>query len=456
MRWLAKLFFVLCVGFAACSVTAARAAAEQEGVVVVTGSEAPAASAETAASGTSIGAESGEDDQNEMRALSSSVRYNGKKLNLKGTPLATYSGVVMVSVRPVLCGQGPKAEYTYNDMTGHVRIVRENKLVTFYTDDNVYYADGVKKTFSAEAVTASYAGKEKTYLMAPLEELCAALGISVSYNEDTDTFVLKGKKVTFSGKKIKTAYAYSMKAFARKEYRATRKVSYQSFLKLVNPAKDTTRGFQFLRIDRYRSVNKKKFRTYYQYLIRDYCREIGIRPAKSSLYGKADVFLRAAKKYNLDPIYLVNQTFLESAYGTSELASGSVIRKVARRGYPRTAAGKFKTKKIKKKVKVYNLYGIKAYDADPFVGGTSYAYYKKWTTVNRAIYGAAKYLRSNYVHRPYRQNTLFKMRYTFRANIWHQYATSAEYAQNVGHRMYLMSCCYSKDAKFLYDYPKYK
>ena len=392
----------------------------------------------------------------EAEVLPSAVTYNGKEIQTDAAPLVRYRGQVLTAFSPMLVKRGPKVTYTYNNKTKRVRLVRENKVVTFYMGGQTYYSSGQKGKFPVAPVGGEYSSTGKSYKLVSLESLCSALGISCTYNADTDTYALAGKKVAFSGKKIKTKYAYSRTKYAKLQYKRAKKVSYARYVKLVTPANDTTRNFKFLRVDRYRSVDKKKFKAYYQYLIEDYCREAGISTKKSSLYGKAEVFLKAAKKYKLDPVYLVSQTFLESAYGTSKLASGNVIKKIAYKNFRRKGNGAFKTKKLKSRKKVYNLYGIKAYDADPFVGATSYAYYKGWTTVNRAIYGAARYLKSNYVHGSYRQNTIFKMRFTFRASLWHQYATSPEYAENIGYRMYLMSDCYSKNAKFVYDFPKYK
>lgn len=392
----------------------------------------------------------------QAEVLESAITYNGKGIATAKTPLVKYQGKVLVAFSPVLHTRGPKVSYEYNAKTGRVRLIRENKVVIFHMNSKTYHSSGQKKTFSVAPLGGVYSSTGKGYKLVPLKAVCTALGITCTYNAGADTYVLTGKAVKFSGKKVTTKYAYSMKKYAKLQYNRVKRISYAKYQKLVDPAQDTTRNFKFLRVDRYRSVNTKKFKAYYQYLIEDYCQEAGISTRKSSLYGKADVFLKAAKKYKLDPVYLVSQTFLESAYGTSKLASGNVIKKIAYKNFKRKKNGAFKTKKLKSKKKVYNLYGIKAYDADPFVGATSYAYYKKWTTVNRAIYGAASYLKSNYVHGTYKQNTIFKMRYTFRASLWHQYATSPEYAENIGQRMYLMSSCYSKKAKFVYDFPKYK
>lgn len=362
----------------------------------------------------------------------------------------------MASIRTVFVEKGPKATYEFNKRTKHVRLVRQNKLVTFHMGEKTLYYGGQKMELPAAPVNAVYSSTGKSEKMVPLLSLCKALGISCKWDEKKDVYVLKGRRIVFPGKKTCTRYAYSRTAFAKKEYKAVKRVPYKKYLRLVTPSQDTTADFKFLRVDRYRNIKPKRFREYYQYLIEDYCREKGISVNKSSLYNKSDVFLSAAKQYKLDPVYLVSQTFLESAYGTSELASGNVIKKIAHRNFSRSRNGKFKTKKLKTRVKVYNLYGIKAYDADPFVGGTSYAYYHGWTSVDRAIYGAAKYLNSNYIRGKFHQNTIFKMRFTFRSSIWHQYATSPEYAENIGQRHYLMSDCYENGTSFHYDFPKYR
>lgn len=386
-----------------------------------------------------------------------SIVYNSNIINISNTPIVTYNGTVMMAVKQTICNKGPKVAYEYNKKTKRVRLVWQNTVVTFYVGKSTMYANGKKYILQTAPVDVVYTVSGKKGILVPMEQVCSALGFLCSWNNDTKTLTLTKQTVSFSGEKITTKYPYSLKRYAKVQYKRSPKVSSKTYLKLVSTSKDTTEFFKYMRVDRYRSVDKKKFRQYYQYLIEDYCREAGISTKKSSLYNKADVFLRAAKKYKLDPVYLVCQTFLESAYGTSKLASGNTIKKVAYSSFARKKNGKFKTKNLKKKRKVYNLYGIKAYDADPFVGATSYAYYKKWTTVNKAIYGAAKYLKSNYIHSKYKQNTIFKMRFSpNKSSIWHQYATDPYYSEKIGQRMYLMSSCYSKSAKFVYDIPKYK
>ena len=260
----------------------------------------------------------------------------------------------------------------------------------------------------------------------------------------------------FKGKTVYTDYAYSLEDYANLQYRRVPRVTYEKYLALLDPAKDTTKNMKFLRVDEYRPVNEKAFTDLYQSMIESYCRATGRDPSVSVLYGKADVILKMAKKFKIDPIFLTTQTFHESAYGTSHLASGITINRVAVDGYPRDIHGKFITKELKEPATVYNLYGIKAYDSDPVTGGTSYAYYNGWTTPTKAIEGAAAYLASNYIHGDYMQNTPFKVRFSFRENIWHQYATGPTYAEDLARYMITMAGVYSVKAKFTYDLPRYK
>lgn len=378
------------------------------------------------------------------------IKYNGKKLNMKKTPVIMKRGVYMIQLEPVLCEQGPKLELEYGD-NKHYKLIFSNTVVTFFLGDKYYYSQGKKYDFTRKPFLS-----EEGYCIVPLEDICNALHMQCEISDDKSRCNITGRKVDFEGERIYTKYAYSLKAYAAKEYKATKRAPLKQYIKYVSTKYDTTHNFKYLRIDRYRPVDKKAFRRYYQYLIKDYCRQVGISPKKSVLYGRADDFLKVAKEYNLDPVYFVNQTFQESAYGTTVLASGNRIKRVAVRGFRQNRRGRFITKKIKKTVKVYNLYGIKAYDRDPFVGGTSYAYYMGWTSVKKAIEGAAKYLKSNYIGKTNQQNTIFKMRYTFRRAIWHQYATDPNYAESIGKRIYLMSSVYSDEAEFLFDFPKYK
>ena len=106
-------------------------------------------------------------------------------------------------------------------------------------------------------------------------------------------------------------------------------------------------------------------------------------------------------------------------------------------------------------MRVYNLYGIKAYDSDPRTGATSHAYYQGWNTVDKAIYGAAKFIRENYFEAKPSQNTIFKFRFN-PSVLTHQYATDPWYAEKIAQRIMLFSNCYSTKAMYMYDYPRFR
>lgn len=126
---------------------------------------------------------------------------------------------------------------------------------------------------------------------------------------------------------------------------------------------------------------------------------------KGILRGKADVFIEAAKANGISEVYLAVHSALESGNGTSTLAKGV----------------DFKGKKV------YNLFGIGAFDSDPVGGGAEYAYNQGWFDIDSAIYGAAQWISENYIYAG--QNTLYKMRWNPKKPGTHQYATDVAWAQ---------------------------
>ncbi len=126
---------------------------------------------------------------------------------------------------------------------------------------------------------------------------------------------------------------------------------------------------------------------------------------KGILRGKAKVFIDAAKSSGISEIYLAVHSVHESGNGTSELACGVMHN------------GK----------KVYNLFGIGAYDDNPVGGGAEYAYKEDWTSIDKAIYGAARWISKNYINSG--QNTLYKMRWNPSKPGTNQYATDVAWAQ---------------------------
>lgn len=150
-----------------------------------------------------------------------------------------------------------------------------------------------------------------------------------------------------------------------------------------------------------------------------------------SLRGTGAYFVEAAKRYNLNEMYLLAHAILESGWGTSDLASGyyyNGLGLINGNAYP---AGTY-----------YNFYGIGAYDDSPLSGGRSMAIQQGWDTPQKAIEGAASWIYFNYINRvDYPQVTLYDMRWdparssaTFERS-WHQYATSLTWASSIGNVM---------------------
>lgn len=125
---------------------------------------------------------------------------------------------------------------------------------------------------------------------------------------------------------------------------------------------------------------------------------------KGILKNHGEHFRNAAEENHVNAAYLAIHACLESGGGTSELACG-----VDYNG-----------------VKVYNMFGIGAYDADPIQGGAKYAYEHGWTDVETAIFGGAKWISENYINNG--QNTLYKMRWNPEKPGTHQYATDVAWA----------------------------
>ena len=164
-----------------------------------------------------------------------------------------------------------------------------------------------------------------------------------------------------------------------------------------------------------KAINPKAAKDMYQFLNVGTYRNISVSELNQMLAGQGvfsgegQAFINAAKEYNLDLVYFVAQSILETGWGKSSFAEGITITKTYK-----ITDGKTVTldKTLAKPVKVYNLFGIGAFDQAPTKGGTSYAYNHGWTTVPKAIAGAAKFLSQNYVHHNnLPQNTPYELRY---------------------------------------------
>jgi len=142
-----------------------------------------------------------------------------------------------------------------------------------------------------------------------------------------------------------------------------------------------------------------------------------ILAGKGILAGKASAFVTAANAYGVNELYLISHALLETGNGTSTLANGVEIN------------GK----------KVYNMYGIGAYDGSAISSGAQYAYNAGWFTPEAAIIGGAKFIAQGYVNAG--QDTLYKMRWNPDAaektgTATHQYASDIGWATKQVNQIY--------------------
>ncbi|MCC5434138.1 SH3 domain-containing protein [Clostridium perfringens] len=252
------------------------------------------------------------------------------------------------------------------------------------------------------------------------------------------------------GNASKTNYGVSLNEYIKLQQRNNpSNYSYSEFEKYINPAKATNK-LQFLRIDKFRSVNVSGLSSRLS--------------NKGVLTGQGQAFVNAAKAFNIDPIYLVAQCLYETGNGTSKLAKGVTITEIADESKPiYNGNGQlvgYHMIKLSKPVTVYNLFGIGAKDNSSvfpnraLILGTTYAYNRGWTSIENAIKGAAEFVSLNYVHSSrYSQNTLYKMRYNQNvSNIWHQYATTPWYASSIADIMRSYQDLYLEN-NFTFDVP---
>lgn len=410
--------------------------------------------------------------------------YKNKKLS------GTYAGIQINNTNMVpyyyyLVTKGPKVKRSYSSKTGKIVLTYGTKKLTAYSGSRTYYLNGVKKTFSVAPTKVKYYSTGKTIMLMPAKETIQGLGmkykytssnkrVSINYTTNSTaatttqtkpaTTTAQAKPTTSSSSTLYTNYAKTLSAYVTAEKKqhpsyGGKSITTSTYTSYIDPSKDATHNYQFLRLNTYRAVNA----TTYNNLLNSNLK------SGSVLKNKGNVLIAAAKKYNIDPVYLLCQTILETGYGQSELSQGksitsivsgsSVVRDSSKNvtGF-KTVNGKYITSKISKKT-VYNLYGIKAYDSAPQLCGFSYAYYQGWTSVDKAIYGAAEYVSTQYINNTsHKQNTLYKFRYhPDTSSLWHEYATDPAYANKIATIMYSkFRTAYASGVTFTYDKPKFK
>lgn len=164
---------------------------------------------------------------------------------------------------------------------------------------------------------------------------------------------------------------------------------------------------------------------------------------KGSLAGQAQAFIDAGKIYGVNDVYLISHAILETGHGTSDLARGVEVGK-NKEGKLVLVTDKNRNSLTDIK-KVYNMFGIGAYDGCAVSCGAIRAYQEGWTSPYKAIIGGASFIGNKYIRgdNSYNtiQNTLYKMRWNpiymeQNKKAGHQYATDIGWAAKQVYNMY--------------------
>ena len=207
----------------------------------------------------------------------------------------------------------------------------------------------------------------------------------------------------------------------------------------INPANFTNSSkgmLQFLRLDSYKGgITADELNSYLN----------SLSPSSTGsnvFYNQGQSFIDAAKKYNIDLVYLVAHSMVETGYGKSTLAKGQTITK-------------FEGKPLAEPVTVYNFFGIGAFDGTANLSGAEAAYKNGWTTVEATIEGSAKWIADKYIHSGYKQNTLYNMRWSYEHHN-HQYATDVNWANIISGVMYKLIDKYDTASNLTFEVPVHK
>ena len=132
-----------------------------------------------------------------------------------------------------------------------------------------------------------------------------------------------------------------------------------------------------------------------------------ILEGRGILEGYGETYLEAQDAHDINVLYLISHTQIETGNGASELARGI------------EADG----------TTYYNFFGIGAFDRQAVEAGSSYAAEEDWSSPERAIMGGAEFISRNYVNNG--QHTLYKMRWNPHEPGTHQYATDISWAVSI-------------------------
>ena len=245
-------------------------------------------------------------------------------------------------------------------------------------------------------------------------------------------------------------YPYTLDKGAEKElstYKQTYpKTSYTT--KLFKEALDpsgvgprSTDAVQFMELNRgYRGVSADSLNRYIDSQVGYWEMQYGRR---STLRGMGDAIVQISRETGVNEMYILAHAALESAWGCSNFASGTI------KGYEG----------------YYNYFGIGAFDLDPNNAMVAYAKKFNWNSPAAALRGGVEWISRYYLNASYdigngyktQQNTLYKMRFAPGLNnFWHQYATDVQWPKKIAKTIYNEMQYFGIDMMSMsYDWPLY-
>ena len=205
-----------------------------------------------------------------------------------------------------------------------------------------------------------------------------------------------------------------------------RKATIDEIKKYMDPNTFTNQAskMQFARLDRYtEDITPQQLNRFFA----ENCN------ANSIFQNQGQAFINAARNNDINVLYLVAHSMVETGGGTSALSSGVVVN------------GE----------KVYNFFGIGAVDGNALQKGAETAYKNGWNTVEKGINGAANWIAKKYIHNTkYNQNTLYSMKWS-KEFMWHQYASDIRWAYHIGLGMAKVGSYSDRVNDLSYEIPTY-
>src|SRR5699024_1523895 len=104
---------------------------------------------------------------------------------------------------------------------------------------------------------------------------------------------------------------------------------------------------------------------------------------KGTLNNLGDAFYNAARKYEVNDLYLIAHAQLETGHGTSKLAQGIEVGE-NKNGNLKVLTSKNRNELINITM-TYNIFGIVAVDSDSNEGGAKLAFEEVWYTPKSAV-----------------------------------------------------------------------